>query len=397
MVNQTDIGSEREAVIDRVVSRLVDDYHRRGGYLSRDHVLMVVERKGLDAEDDLAIKERLCGLGINIDDPEDYAGVDPATEFTEASEDLLGRYLSDITVFKLLRPQDEITLARRIDVGKNAEIVLSSGTISTVKAQELQMLVDRGRTAKQTMISANLRLVVSIAKRYVWRSNLDIMDLIQEGTFGLIKAVERYDHRKGFKLSTYATWWITQSITRALADRGSLIRLPVHVHESLLRINKIRNALRRENLGREPRVAEIAEQLRWRPEKVQFLIDVGSRPVSLDTPFGEEGIALSNYIEASGEPSPDVKVFSIERAIAITEALEHLTPRQRMILMRRFGFGDSNAETLEEIGQSLNLSRERIRQIESKAIDRLRHFVFDVRLRPFWSSTGTDEHADDGS
>lgn len=313
--------SEKAAVVARLVKRLADDYRRRGGYLNSDHVLRAVDKRGLHAEDDLAIRQELQRLGIPIDEPESDTDVDPIEESKTASDSLLKRYFSEIGAIKLLRPQEEIVIARRIRAGRMAQDELSGGSISESAVDR----INQGREAECQMISANLRLVVSIAKRYTRFSRLDLSDLIQEGTFGLIKAVEKFDHRKGFKFSTYATWWIRQTILRAIADRGTLIRLPVHVHESLLRINKVDNALRRENSGRDPTVAEIAEQLRWRPERVQFLIDVGvatSQPSSLDSSAVEEGFAPLDFLRASSEASSDVRVFVLERSTAVNHALD---------------------------------------------------------------------------
>jgi len=385
MSDAPNLRSEQPDAIARVVQKLVDDYRRRGGYLNGDQVLRAVEKRGLDVEDDLEIRRQLRSLGIEIDDPECDIEVDPSKESaTDAFGDLFRVYLANITTTKLLRPEEEPVLARRVRAGREANEAVCTGTRTDSATQELENRIAEGSQAEQRMIVANLRLVVSIAKRYTARSSLDVLDLVQEGTFGLIKAVERYDHRKGFKFSTYATWWIRQSITRAIADKGKLIRLPVHVHESLMRINKVRRSLRRENPQGEPTVRDIAEQLRWKPEKVQFLIDVGSEPLSLDQPVGEEKAVLSDFIRAPNFVMADTELFFKERTTAVAATLEHLKPRERMIITRRFGLGDSKAETLEEIGESLGLTRERIRQIESKALERLRHFVCSSRLQPFW-------------
>lgn len=215
-------ATEKAALISRVVSGLANDYQRRGGYLNSDHVLRAVEKRELHAEDDLAIRAELKRLGIDIDEPESYIEIDPYQEAKTVSDDLLRRYFSEIGAIRLLRPEEEIVLGRRIRAGMRAKEELSRGLAN----ESIEDRIEQGRGAERQMVAANLRLVVSIAKRYVRYSSLDLSDLIQEGNFGLIKAVERFDYTKGFKFSTYATWWIRQSITRAIADRGSMIRLP---------------------------------------------------------------------------------------------------------------------------------------------------------------------------
>lgn len=381
-------GGSKEAVIARVVSNLLADYRRRGGYLSGDHILLAVEKRGLEPEDDVAIRAELGRLGVEIDDPEgifDFQLRGGEYEGGSGSDDVLRRYLVEIGSTKLLRPEDEIILARRIQAGQLSERSLTNGGVEGPAISELQMLVAKGREAEQHMIVANLRLVVSIAKYYSNRTTFDILDLIQEGTFGLFKAVKRFDHRKGFKFSTYATWWIRQSITRAIADRGRLIRLPVHIHESLTRIRKIRRALAREKSGQEPTIQEISEQLGWKPEKVQFLLDVGTEPVSLDSPVGEEQEPLSNFVIRSVDRDPESLVLSHECSVMINEVLSQLRPRERAIIRKRVGLDDDRSETLEEIGKSLDLTRERIRQIEEKALKKLRHPIRRHLLAPFWS------------
>jgi DNA-directed RNA polymerase sigma subunit (sigma70/sigma32) len=257
-----------------IASRLADDFHRQGRYLFGDHVFRAVEKRGMDPEDDVLIRQQLCDLGIEFDDPESALDFDRPDETDAKSEDLVYPYFLEIDSTRLLKPQDEIDLARRIQAGKQAAQALETNSFDEITAAELGKRIIEGHEAEHHMITANLRLVISIAKIYSTRSSLDLLDLIQEGTFGLFKAVNRFDHQKGFKLSTYATWWIRQTILRAIADTGRLIRLPVHVDESIARMTKIKGALRRKKLGEEPSINEIAEQLGWKPEKVQFLTDI---------------------------------------------------------------------------------------------------------------------------
>ena len=208
MSSHVEEPTDKAALITRVANSLADDYHRRGGYLSGDHVLRAVEKRGLDPEDDFLIRQQLRDLGVEIDDPEgvlDFARLD---ETDARSEDLVRRYLLEIGAIRLLKPQDEIILARRIQAGKQAAQALETNSFEQMASAELGKRIIEGQEAEHQMIAANLRLVVSIAKLYSTRSSLDLLDLIQEGAFGLIKAVSKFDHQKGFKLSTYATWWI---------------------------------------------------------------------------------------------------------------------------------------------------------------------------------------------
>jgi RNA polymerase primary sigma factor len=363
---------DKNELIERLVSRLLQDYQRQGGYLSGDQILRTVAKRGLDIEDDLAIRAELQKFGVEIDEIEPDDDDMPEGAPSSAKKDSVRHYLSEIGLIKLLLPQDEILLARRIEAGKQAEGLLANKRLDEAKVASLETRVREGLEATNRMVAANLRLVVSIAKHYVEYSSLDLLDLIQEGTVGLMKAVDKFDHKKGFKFSTYATWWIRQTVTRALADRGTLIRLPVHAHESRLRINKIRRALRRESNGREPSIFEIAEQLGWQPAKVQFLLDAGNPPMSLETPVGNSDLTLANVLTSSFARDQETEILALERRAAIKRALAGLSPRQRDVLTRRFGL-NGEAETLEQIGVSFNLTRERIRQIESQALRRLRH------------------------
>jgi len=371
----------KESIINRTVDQLCDDHHRNGGYLSSDSVIRLVQKRGLDAEDDQLVREGLLRRGVEVDEPEDYIE-DSQTKQTYGSG-TLKRYLVAITDTGLLRPEEEIVLARRIQAGKAARSALGSGPFEASGIDSLKRQIDVGDAARRQMIAANLRLVVSIAKRYGGRSDLDLLDLIQEGNFGLFAAVDRFDHTKGFKFSTYATWWIRQAVSRAIADRGSLIRLPVHVHESLGRARQIRISLTRERNGQEPNTADIAEQMGWSPERLQAVIDIGRRPLSLDVPTPGTDDPPGRLVRAHVEPSPEQVLYHQEMASAIAAALEQLKPRERMILERRYGLEGRRPETLEEIGQSLSVTRERVRQIEAAAMDRLKKGPRIPLLRAF--------------
>jgi RNA polymerase primary sigma factor len=387
-------SGDKQKIILRVVSRLVDDYHRCGGNLSGDDVLRAVDKKGLGIEGDLLIRSELAKLGIEVHDKEGETDNQPSIKpRSHSRQDLLRYYLSEIGSVRLLTANDEIVLARRIATGREAAQTLLDSASSACDTSELGKRVDDGRFARERMISANLRLVVSIAKHYVGRSSLDHLDLIQEGTFGLMKAVERFDHRKGFKFSTYATWWIKQSITREIANKGNLIRLPVHAHEARLRISKVKKALTKEHPDEEPTVKEIADQLHLKPENVQFLIDIGDQPLSLDTPTSDGAKTLGTFIRAVTRSAED-EVFDAERSQAIRRALSSLKPRERDVVSRRFGLNGHRIQTLEQIGQSYRLTRERIRQIEEKALVRLQHPSRAASLRAFLTESDSQKQSE---
>ncbi|HXD29757.1 MAG TPA: sigma-70 family RNA polymerase sigma factor [Pyrinomonadaceae bacterium] len=371
--------SDKAQLILRIVRRLTDDYHRRGEYLSSDHILRAIEKNDLGVEDDVQIRRQLDLAGVVIDDAEDVSEIKFPEEPSAAIKDSVRAYLSKIGSIRLLRPNDEIILARRIEAGVKAQQAIQRRAFEGNELAMLTKQIAEGNDAKEHMASANLRLVASVARNYIGRSRLDFLDLMQEGTLGLIRAVERFDHRKGYKFSTYATWWIRQAITRALANRGSLIRLPVHVHESRNRIRRVQRSLEKEYNGRKPTLLEMSEQLGWQPAKVQFLLDLGNEPVSLDTVIGEgpsndvQTSKVSSFHKSPIRRNPEKEALRNERAAAIERVLAELKPMERIVIERRFGLAGRKQETLEEIGRSFSLTRERIRQIESKALERLRH------------------------
>jgi RNA polymerase primary sigma factor len=252
--------------------------------------------------------------------------------------------------------------------------VLIDGIVERVRAAGVRLeAVDRAaavvQEAKRELIEANLRLVVSVAKRYRW-SGVSLGDLIQEGNLGLLRAVDKFQYRRGFKFSTYATWWIRQAITRGIADRGRTIRLPVHVSERLNDVMRRRAALV-DRLGREPSTEELARHARIPAPKLKLLLDAAPRPVSLELPIGDDA-TLADFLEDRSAVSPLETVADSERAAALARAVDRLEPREREIVRLRFGLGNAAPQTLEEIGERLNLTRERIRQIEGKALTRLR-------------------------
>ena len=292
-------------------------------------------------------------------------------------------YLKEIGQIPLLDPKEEPIIAKRIQDGEQAKLDLETPGLSDEKIKELNKIIADGDEAKQTLISSNLRLVVSIAKKYVGRGML-FLDLIQEGNCGLIKAVEKFDYTKGFKFSTYATWWIRQSITRAIADQARTIRIPVHMVETINKLTRIQRQLV-QDLGRDPIPEEIAEKMdNISAEKVREIQKIALDPVSLETPIGEEDDShLGDFIEDKDTLSPDDYTNNQLLKDEINAVLQGLTEREEKVLRLRFGLLDGRTRTLEEVGKEFNVTRERIRQIEAKALRKLKNPNRCKRLRDF--------------
>ena len=360
-----------EKVLDFLEANKVDVLRISDGDDEDDDII-------LDDEDEVEVEK------IDLSVPEGVSVEDPVR-----------MYLKEIGKVPLLSADEEIELAQKMEAGSVAVEkipLLKERLAETGDEQEkeeiqaeikaLQLDVDRGSDAKKRLAEANLRLVVSIAKRYVGRGML-FLDLIQEGNLGLIKAVEKFDYRKGYKFSTYATWWIRQAITRAIADQARTIRIPVHMVETINKLIRVSRQLLQE-LGREPTPEEIAEELKMPVERVREILKISQEPVSLETPIGEEEDShLGDFIKDDNVPVPaDAATFTLLKE-QLEEVLGTLTEREQKVLTLRFGLEDGRARTLEEVGKEFNVTRERIRQIEAKALRKLRHPSRSRKLKDY--------------
>ena len=302
-------------------------------------------------------------------------------------DDPVRMYLKEIGKVPLLNPDEETELAQVMSAGIFAAEQLESmdkDTLSEEELKEMNSLIKKGERAKQKLAEANLRLVVSIAKRYVGRGML-FLDLIQEGNIGLIKAVEKFDYTKGYKFSTYATWWIRQAITRAIADQARTIRIPVHMVETINKVIRVSRQLLQE-LGHDPTPEEISAEMNMSVDKVREILKIAQEPVSLETPIGEEEDShLGDFIEDNKvcEPSEAASFTLLKEQLV--DVLSTLTPREEKVLKLRFGIEDGRTRTLEEVGKEFNVTRERIRQIEAKALRKLRHPSRSKKLKDFLS------------
>jgi len=368
-----------------------------------DKVLEHLETAGIDVlrmeETDVELPDDDdVVLGDEDDVDVDMENIDLSVPDGISIEDPVRMYLKEIGKVPLLTAEQEIELAQQMEDGMIADMILENGGLDGLEIKEeeqeayervkdlgesdLKNVSYMGNEAKKRLAEANLRLVVSIAKRYVGRGML-FLDLIQEGNLGLIKAVEKFDFRKGFKFSTYATWWIRQAITRAIADQARTIRIPVHMVETINKLIRISRQLLQE-LGREPTPEEIAKEMGIPVERVREILKISQEPVSLETPIGEEEDShLGDFIQDDNVPVPaDAAAFTLLKE-QLVEVLGTLTEREQKVLRLRFGLDDGRARTLEEVGKEFNVTRERIRQIEAKALRKLRHPSRSRKLKDY--------------
>lgn len=298
------------------------------------------------------------------------------------TDDTIGLYLKEVSRVPLLTAEEEVELAQRIERGRMAREELARGNVSIRRRHELRRLIEDGWAAREHLITANSRLVISVAKKYMGRG-VPFLDLIQEGNIGLIRATKKFDYRRGHKFSTYATWWIRQAVTRAIADQGRTIRVPVHMGDQINKLLRTQHQLT-QRLGREPSVDELALALDVPPKKVENMIQVARRPLSLETPTDdEEDSVLGDFIEDDEAPPPDdTATYNLLRE-HLEEVLNSLPPREVRILQLRYGLLDGQAYTLEEVGRKMGVTRERVRQIEAQALSRLRHPTIRRKLRDY--------------
>jgi RNA polymerase primary sigma factor len=298
------------------------------------------------------------------------------------TDDTIGLYLKEVSRVPLLTAEEEVDLAQRIERGRMAREELAKGNVSNRRRLELRKLIEDGWAAREHLITANSRLVISVAKKYMGRG-VPFLDLIQEGNIGLIRATKKFDYRRGHKFSTYATWWIRQAVTRAIADQGRTIRVPVHMGDQINKLLRIQHQLT-QRLGREPTVDELALSLDVPPKKVENMIQVARRPLSLETPTDdEEDSVLGDFIEDDEAPPPDESATYNLLREHLEDVLNGLPPREVRILQLRYGLLDGQAYTLEEVGRKMGVTRERVRQIEAQALSRLRHPSIRRKLRDY--------------
>ncbi len=294
--------------------------------------------------------------------------------------DTVGLYLDEVSGHELLTAEDEVHLARAMELGKKAQAVLDSGDFKTSDRPQLIRAIAAGEEAKMSFIRCNLRLVISIAKRYTGRG-LDLLDLIQEGNLGLIRAVEKFDWRKGFKFSTYATWWIRQAITRGLGNNGRTIRLPVHMVDVVRTVHDTRQSLH-DQYHRAPTLEEISEVSGLDPERVLAALEAPAETVSLDRPVGEEGDAsLQDFVQDEEAANPEDRAASAWRRDRLIEALRYLDHEEQQVLWLRFGLDGDEPWTLSDVGKVVNATRERVRQIEARGLAKLRHPSCEIDLK----------------
>jgi RNA polymerase primary sigma factor len=371
---------------------------RKKGFVTIDDILGVFP----DAEQDVdQLEEAFAALisagipyldDIPLDDDDSDADLDheskddipPDDNFLANvdTDDTVGLYLKEVGRVPLLTAQEEVDLSQRIEQGRLAREELARGNVPPHRRAELQNFVRDGWAAREHLVTANSRLVISVAKKYMGRG-VPFLDLIQEGNIGLIRAAKKFDYRRGHKFSTYATWWIRQAVTRAIADQGRTIRVPVHMGDQINKLLRMQHQLI-QRLGRDPGIDELADALGVTPKKVENMIQVARRPLSLETPTDdEEDSTLADFIRDNESPIPDeTATYNILKE-HLASVLEGLPPREVRILQLRYGLLDGESYTLEEVGRKMGVTRERVRQIEAQALSRLRQPAIRRKLREY--------------
>ncbi len=359
---------------------------RERGYLTLDDILSAFPDAEREVEQLDELYEALLALGVELLDaaPDEevaeeeavVASSDNGEEVDELAHvdinDSVDLYFNEVGDLPLLTAEEEVALAKRIERGRKAREELASGPVSAERRAELQRLIEDGWAAREHLVLANSRLVISVAKKYMGRG-VPFLDLIQEGNIGLIRATKKFDYRRGHKFSTYATWWIRQAITRAIADHGRTIRVPVHMGDQINKLLRTSHQLT-QRFGRDPTTDELAEALGVTPKKVEDMIQVARRPLSLETPTDdEEDSVLGDFVEDVESPAPEDLAAKDLLREHLQEVLAELPPREVRILQLRYGLLDGQSYTLEEVGRKMGVTRERVRQIEAQALRRLRH------------------------
>ena len=399
LLNAIDDDKTEESVISRLI-----ELGRHQGYITSDDLYQLIP----DAENDLDLLEEafaaMLSAGIEyVDHPEDQEDDETAEDanehkspngnyrLAEGEEDLLanidisdtiGLYLKEAARVPLLNANEEIDLAQRIEQGRMAREELATGNVSLHRRRELRRLIEEGWEAREHLIIANSRLVISVAKKYMGRG-VPFLDLIQEGNIGLMRAAKKFDYQRGFKFSTYATWWIRQAVTRAIADQSRTIRVPVHMGDRISKMLRIQHQLK-QKLSRDPTIEELAEALEVPTNKVEHMIQVARRPLSLQMPIGdEEDNMLGDFIEDQDSPPPDETATKNMLREHLGTVLDQLPPREARILQLRYGLIDGQILTLNEVGRKMGVTRERVRQIEAQALRRLRSAGIQRELRAY--------------
>ena len=398
-MNKKVLSTVEEKDMEKFTLELLIDYGQQQGYLTMEDVLEYVPEAEVEEHLLEDIQEAVSDAGITFvdeTDSEDKTALDDQDVEQETptqvprgvsldeieTNDMVRMYMAEAAHVPLLSADEEKDLSQRIEMGRLAQQELARGNVSQKRLKELRRMIEDGWAAREHLIRANTRLVMSVARKYLGRG-LPFLDLVQEGNIGLMRAAKKYDYQRGFKFSTYATWWIRQAITRALADQSRTIRLPVHMGDQINRMLRTQHRLQQE-LGRVPTAEELADELEVPQEKVKQMFELAQLPLSLETPIGEEeDDTLGEFVEDVESPDPEEMTVHTLLQHDLGEMLDELPPRELRVLQLRYGLIDGEPLTLKQVGKKMGITRERVRQLESQAFRRLRGAKTEEKLRAY--------------